>query len=707
MKKITTIIICMMLSFALHAQQQPCYFDEGHAIIRQLHPDMVKRWLDADNKASRFTSDDLRTSTSVITIPVVVHVVYHLTSENISDAQIQSQLDVLNEDFRRMNADTSNTRFVFRSVAGDARIEFCMAQRDPNGDSTNGITRTYTTRTDWGCCDSMKYTSEGGQDGWPGNQYLNIWVCNLNFANGYAYYPGTPDPYDGVVVHYYVFGRTGNVAPGYIGRTGTHEMGHYLGLYHTFDYGNCSGADSSDCAAAGDKVCDTPADSFPDYGCLLSANECIDTPVDRPDQIENYLDYSDDNCRNMFSLGQIDRMRGFMFTSRSSLLTSLGCVPPNSLSLDAVAIEFTQPLPLICQTTFTPVVKIGNISAIPFTTIDADYWIDAGTVNTYHSLIPVAPGNISYITLPPVTTTTGVHTMHVALHSPNGGVDLNPSNDSASLVLRILSNANGLSTPFAEGFQSATFPSNGWMIDNPDNDHTWQRTIDAGGFGLSSSSALFQNFYNGGTDTYDGLITPPFNFTALNTAYLNFDVAYCDPNSTFYSDTLKVYSTLDCGSTWNLIYSKGGATLATAPAPLTFSEFVPDSTQWRTENINVSTLISNPLVSFKFENVSYWGNDLYLDNINIFDVTGINELNDGSAIHIFPNPSAGIFTIENTGKETIHSIEVFNSLGETILARQNINARHRSIDISRFSKGVYYIKIILGENTVRRKFLLL
>jgi hypothetical protein len=250
----------------------------------------------------------------------VVHVIYNTAAENISDAQIQSQMDVLNEDFRRLNADASNTPSAFLSVAADSEIEFCLATLDPNGNATNGITRTQTNQSSWGADDAMKSSSSGGVDPWATDQYLNMWVCNLGGGLlGYAQFPGGPASTDGVVMLTTSFGRVGNVqSPFHLGRTTTHEIGHYLNLYHIWGDGAC-GQD--------DEVADTPASDAANEGCTASHTSCGSV-----DMVQNYMDYSDDDCMNIFTQGQKARMLA-MFApggARESLVSAGGCggTPP-------------------------------------------------------------------------------------------------------------------------------------------------------------------------------------------------------------------------------------------------------------------------------------------------------------------------------------------------------------------------------------------
>ena len=262
----------------------------------------------------------------IITIPVVVHVLYNTAAQNISDAQILSQIDVLNEDFRRLNSDASNTPADFLPVAADSEIEFCMATTDPNGNATDGITRKQTSNSSWSTNDNMKFSSQGGTDAWPTGDYLNIWVCNMSGGIlGYAQFPGGPAATDGIVCLTTAFGTTGNVnAPFNLGRTTTHEVGHWLNLRHIWGDGNCN---------ADDFVSDTPTAGGPNYtGAPCSypgPNSCNDGGGDLPDMFQNYMDYSDDGCMNLYTTGQKDRMRALFDPggARASLLNSTACGP--------------------------------------------------------------------------------------------------------------------------------------------------------------------------------------------------------------------------------------------------------------------------------------------------------------------------------------------------------------------------------------------
>lgn len=255
----------------------------------------------------------------IISIPVVVHLLFNTAEQNISDDQIKSQIDVLNRDFRRMNADAVNTPNAFKSFAADTRIMFCLAQVDPHGNSTKGIVRRYTSKNFFLGDDAMKFSSQGGDDVWDSKKYLNIWVCSLfGRSLGYATIPGGPADRDGVVINYDVFGKVGFVRPPYDkGRTTTHEVGHWLGLKHLWGDANCGS----------DDVDDTPAQQTFNFGCPSFPRMSSCSPNSNGDMFMDFMDFTDDACMNFFTTGQKRRMRGMFALSapRNSFLNSFAC----------------------------------------------------------------------------------------------------------------------------------------------------------------------------------------------------------------------------------------------------------------------------------------------------------------------------------------------------------------------------------------------
>jgi hypothetical protein len=256
---------------------------------------------------------------NVIVIPVVVHVLYKTSVQNISNEQIKSQIDALNRDFRRKNADTSNTPIRFKSLAADVQIEFALATADPKGRATNGIVRKATNVTRWSSDDKIKFSSQGGDDAWDSRYYLNFWVGDLGTLLGYSSQPGAAAEKDGVVINYTTFG-TINVGGSYnLGRTATHEVGHWLGLRHIWGESYCGD----------DLVDDTPKQGNFTAGCPNTFRSSCSNG-DLGDMYMNYMDFTNDACLNLFTNGQKQRMLSFFKEGgpRNLLLSSKGLNKP-------------------------------------------------------------------------------------------------------------------------------------------------------------------------------------------------------------------------------------------------------------------------------------------------------------------------------------------------------------------------------------------
>ncbi|WP_199565218.1 zinc metalloprotease [Spongiactinospora rosea] len=250
----------------------------------------------------------------VVTIPVVVHVVYQQEAHNVSDGQIASQITVLNQDFRAANPDVSQVPAPFQSAVADTLIEFAPATTDPAGQPTSGIVRRRTAQAQFGDDDAVKFSSRGGSDAWPADRYLNLWVCNLVPWLGYAQFPGGPAETDGVVVAYHAFGNTGTAtAPFNLGRTATHEIGHWLNLRHIW-------GDDGDACSGDDFVADTPNAAGPNFGVpTFPSITCGNGP--NGDMFMNYMDYTDDRGMFMFTNGQSERMDAALSQARDSFVT--------------------------------------------------------------------------------------------------------------------------------------------------------------------------------------------------------------------------------------------------------------------------------------------------------------------------------------------------------------------------------------------------
>lgn len=327
---------------------------------------------------------------AVYRIPVVVHVVYNGAAQNLPDSVIIDQIRVLNEDYGRLNADTVNMRVDFEPVKGNPKIEFVLAQIDPQGNPTIGITRTSTTTQTFGSfglltgdfttLEAVKSTADGGQDPWDQARYLNIWVCNMELPLlgpallGYATPPTglpnwpagqTPDLIDGVVIQYQAFGSNNPIPLDFgqgpldvRGRTCVHEVGHYLGLRHIWGDGDCTQQDGID---------DTPnADNQSNQDCNFTKNTCVDdiASADLPDMVENFMDYSSETCQNSFTDGQVLLMHGVLENQRYDLVHNN---PASVTTIDAINVSlFPNPTDEKCT------VRIDSKSAFEIKVYDLE-----------------------------------------------------------------------------------------------------------------------------------------------------------------------------------------------------------------------------------------------------------------------------------------------------------------------------------------------
>ena len=322
MKIFTLLVTGLLFTGAAIAQYNRCGTMENLEMLKQQDPDLEARMaqIESDLQELLTANPEYRTG-SVITIPVVFHVLYSSAAHNISDTRLLAQLDVLNKDFAKKNADTTIIPAAFKPFAAGTEIQFCLAKRDPNGNSHTGINRVSTTVTSWSTNNAIKYTAQGGADAWNRNKYLNIWVGNLGGGLlGYAQFPGGGTATDGVVCLYSSVGgptAPGTANPYHLGRTATHEVGHWLGLYHIWGDATCGN----------DQVADTPTQQTSNGGCPTYPKlTCGNTTSG--DMFMNFMDYTNDACMVMFTAGQGTRMNGvagLLSASRSALATSNGC----------------------------------------------------------------------------------------------------------------------------------------------------------------------------------------------------------------------------------------------------------------------------------------------------------------------------------------------------------------------------------------------
>jgi len=326
MKKLAGTLLFILLTASIYAQRNCRTFEYGRQLLAE-HPELSEKILAIESFSNKDTQRDMinrvggdMVDDSVIRIPVVFHIVYHYNDENISEERIRKQIEVLNRDFGKMNADTTNIPVYFQSLAADTKIEFVLATSDPAGRATNGIVRHYSPVTRWEMDDKVKFSAETGADAWDAGSYLNIWTCNLQDLLGYSSFPGTPAEQDGVVLNYRIVGEAG-LSQYNKGRTAVHEVGHWLNLHHIWGDADCGD----------DGVSDTPTQRSYTAGCPSGKRiTCGNDP--NGDMYMNYMDFTNDACVYMFTLGQKKRMRSLFEPggARYSIVHSRGLDTPVS-----------------------------------------------------------------------------------------------------------------------------------------------------------------------------------------------------------------------------------------------------------------------------------------------------------------------------------------------------------------------------------------
>lgn len=387
-----------------------------------------------DQLVAQYRAGAIPKSETVHTIPVVVHIVHDGdalgSSSNITDEQVYSAINALNQDFRKMTGTYGD------GDGADVEVEFCLAQQDPSGNAHSGINRVNGCSIPDYCNEGITAGDGQGADEldvknlsrWPNQDYYNIWVVteieNNNGGSGiqgYAYFP-TTNAIDGIVLLYNAFGTSGTLKS-YTNRnrTLTHEMGHAFGLFHTFQGGSCA---ESNCALQGDRVCDTPPTTL--------NSSCNSPACGGTQQIENYMDYTSQTCKNMFSEGQKTRMRAAIEFSRANLITSTKCEPVVAAQADAGITSVYGPVGSLCSEAVEGSVELTNLGSVPLANVVIQYKT-SGSWENYNWTGLLGPGQSTDVILPTYNGGWGNQTMRVRTNLPNGGTDATTSNDEMQI----------------------------------------------------------------------------------------------------------------------------------------------------------------------------------------------------------------------------------------------------------------------------------
>ncbi|MFN7493683.1 MAG: choice-of-anchor J domain-containing protein [Cyclobacteriaceae bacterium] len=620
--------------------------------------EQFEKWMSAKiNQIAKGQSAQRTQST--YTIPVVVHIIHNGesigTGLNISDAQVLSQINVLNKDFGRTNTDQVNTPAIFQGVAGAFDVEFVLAKQDPDGLPTNGIVRVKGSKTSWTANDNYLLKS---QSYWPTEQYLNIWVTFLTDYLGFAQFPVSPLAgledasndrlTDGIVINYREFGSIDdgsfNLHSQYNkGRTLTHEMGHFFGLRHIWgDVSGCTG---------NDYVADTPTQSGSTGGCPAHPQ----TSCSATKMFQNYLDYTDDACMNLFTQGQVDRMLTILQNSarRKELPNSPGLQTPVSVADDLGIKKIISPGASACSGSLTPSVLVRNYGNNTITNAQLQLKRNNTVIETKNIVLSLAPEAEQSIDFNAVTlTSTSTTTFDFVITFTNSHTDNNATNNTKTIST---TTAVVASLPLTENF--STFPSS-WSKDNPDGLTTWQ-TITANG-----ATTAYMNLYDyTEISAVDKMITPQLDLSNSSTAALLFDRAYAQYTGTT-GEGLKIMASSNCrfDNSPDILFSKSDASLATASTRS--NRFIPTSTDWKTEVISLSQYAGKQL-QLAFESTNANGNNLYIKNVRILTTSildlAIVGLETPSLISCVKNPTPSL-RVRNNGNIPITSFSISVSL---------------------------------------------
>ncbi|NNJ56341.1 MAG: T9SS type A sorting domain-containing protein [Bacteroidia bacterium] len=675
-KYLTLSLLLVLTNFAF-AQ---CGTDER---ARLTHLDVLQDgqtmadYLEANRGFEFEESYDVRGKKAIRTIPVVFHVVHQYGDENISKEQIEDQLRVLNEDFQRLNADTVNTQPQFKARAANFNIEFKLARVAPDGSCTEGITRHQSDLTiepdgyDWVKSVVM----------WDYKKYLNIWVVkqilNDNPSStllGYAVFPGdrNASTRDGIVMRSDRVGTIGTAVQSGAGRTLTHEIGHWLGLYHPFQ-GSWNGSYvTTGCYGNGDRVSDTPPVEESTRNCPTGANTCNTDSPDEVDMVENYMDYSTGTCQNAFTNGQLARANGYL----NDLNTRGRNIAASNVSATGVN---TNP-------SCGPIADFWHSSKSTYVCVGAEIDFEDHSYNgaiddrtwTFEGGTP----SVSTYENPTVTyNTPGVYKVELEVSNSDGTDNL-----VRTKFITVYPDSSAIKASFGEDFAAST-SVDGWQLGV---DHTWgwRRNTLRGYSGKECLEALNDDETPPGSRY--ALTLPPVDVSNHGEPiYFSFRHAYARRN-TSSSDILLISASENCGDNWRTLkglnYINGLETGTVAPG---WKPYV--ASHWGYTELDLSAYSNSPNLILRMEVVSQSGNSVFIDDINIgrFPLKVSTYENDVE-LSIVPNPAQNTVNINLNKNYGSFDVSIVDIAGRLLL-QQNLNQNQKTLNTSDLANGVYTV----------------
>jgi PKD repeat protein len=634
-------------------------------------------------------------------IPVVFHILHAGGSENIPDSLVYVEMEHWNEYMGMTNPELSSTVPAFVNVVGNPQIEFRLAQKDPNGNCTNGIEHIYTQSTYYGD-DNTKL------DAWPREKYLNIWLVKGIQKDttqygvlAYAFYPAAMATYsnnniiDGIIAKSFVVGSNSDFSRPTLG----HECGHWMNLEHTWGNTNNPGV-----ACGDDDVSDTPITEGDQNTDPITEMRCTPGVIENVQNIMNYA-----NRHFMFTQGQVDRMHAalnFPVSGRDSIWS------PNNLVATGTDQPLTYPNPNSCA---APIADFA-VNARYICTGQNIQFKDVSYNAEYQTRQWTFPVDAS------ITASTDPNPI-VYFNDPGWKqviLQVSNSNGSSQKVKTMVYVADGsvITAPYIETFEDTNEVNRNWASLNYDNNNTHFQWFNSGHY---SNGSYKLNMYNA---LYDGdkdeLVSPAFDLSNLQTSEQTFSFEYSfatwDANHVADSiASMAVLASNDCGASWHALYfNAGGYNLYNAGA-ITSGPYVPGIQDlfWKKVTIQIPTYLMNAPVNFKFQLLSATrANQFYVENVNIgqaINTTGISTVTPLDAMSIVPNPaSAQAAIILDASSAAEISVTMCDMTGReiTTLYQGAIDAGGKKInfDTDQISSGIYIVKVSDGRSTMQRRF---
>jgi len=610
-------------------------------------------------------------------VPVVYHVIHEGGEENISDAQIHSDLKDLNDSYRKRNSNVGLVNSSFTSIVADVEIEFVLAQKKNDGTCFSGITRTYSSTTNGGGNNAADAVKAAHGD-FPGNKYMNIYIAKtiLSGAAGYTYRPGPPyyaDMRNGIhVLHQYV-GNIGTSTQPVYNTTLAHEAGHWLNLAHTWGNSNNPGL-SSNCSSD-DGVTDTPG-TIGWTTCNITGTTCGSL-----DNVENIMEYS--YCSKMFTEGQKTRMRAALNSTvagRNNVISAANHAATGIFDDIVCAADFTTESSSVCQFN-----QIQYFDASYHNPTSWSWSFPGGTPSTSNLENPVVTYN-----------NPGRHDVSLTVSNASGSKTI-----TKQRYIRVLQDW-GASAPYSEGFEKTQFQFEDEWETNSTGTSAWGLS---NSFYSGSKSVMLRNFTIG-YGIVSELLSPTINLTGSSSASINLKYAYAR-KSTTGSETAQILISNDCGENWVIVRGLNPTTGTND------SEFFPGGTgEWTTLSININSSFYTSNFRFKISVNSGEGNNLFIDDININQTVGIDENNLISNLELYPNPTNNFTTakIELT-KQSEVSVSLVNTLGQTvksIITNKTLTQGSNTVQIERgnLTTGIYFVKIDINGTQKLEKLII-